>query len=80
MREMFQDYITFLNGYDKRLSLSNCSREQARQLIEVILDWVFHNNIPLNYKTSDLLKQDKSFYIGLRSIVTVLSAVNHILI
>lgn len=61
MREMFQDYITFLNGYDKRLSLSNCSREQARQLIEVILDWVFHNNIPLNYKTSDLLKQDKSF-------------------
>lgn len=61
MREMFQDYITFLNGYDKRLSLSNCSREQARELIEVILDWVFHNNIPLNYKTSDLLKQDKSF-------------------
>lgn len=61
MREMFQDYITFLNGYDKRLSLSNCSRGQARELIEVILDWVFHNNIPLNYKTSDLLKQDKSF-------------------
>ncbi|ASN67671.1 hypothetical protein K4Q68_00555 [Staphylococcus epidermidis] len=61
MREMFQDYITFLNGYDKRLSLSNCSREQARQLIEVIIDWVFHNNIPLNYKTSDLLKNDKAF-------------------
>lgn len=61
MREMFQDYITFLNGYDKRLSLSNCSRGQARELIEVILDWVFHNNIPLNYKTSDLLKNDKAF-------------------
>lgn len=61
MREMFQDYITFLNGYDKRLSLSDCSREQAKQLIEVILDWVFHNNIPLNYKTSDLLKNDKAF-------------------
>ena len=61
MREMFQDYITFLNVYDKRLSLSNCSRGQARELIEVILDWVFHNNIPLNYKTSDLLKNDKAF-------------------
>ncbi|MBW4837620.1 MAG: hypothetical protein KZY51_00800 [Staphylococcaceae bacterium] len=61
MREMFQDYITFLNGYDKRLSLSNCSREEARQLIEVILDWVFHNDIPLAFKTSDLLKSDKSF-------------------
>ena len=56
MREMFQDYVTFLYGYDKHISLSNCSREQARQVIEVILDWVFHNNIPLNYKTSDLLK------------------------
>lgn len=61
MREMFQDYVTFLYGYDKHISLSNCSREQARQVIEVILDWVFHNNIPLNYKTSDLLKNDKSF-------------------
>lgn len=61
MREMFQDYVTFLYGYDKHISLSNCSREQARQVIEVILDWVFHNNIPLNYKTSNLLKSDKSF-------------------
>lgn len=61
MREMFQDYVTFLYGYEKHISLSDCSREQARQVIEVILDWVFHNNIPLNYKTSDLLKNDKSF-------------------
>ncbi|MDS4067854.1 putative HNHc nuclease [Staphylococcus capitis] len=61
MREMFQDYVTFVNDYEKRLSLSSCTREQAKQVIEVILDWVFHNNIPLNYKTSDLLKQDKSF-------------------
>ena len=61
MREMFQNYVSFLYGYEKRLSLSDCTREQAKQVIEVILDWVFHNNIPLNYKTSDLLKQDKSF-------------------
>ena len=79
MREMFQDYVTFLYGYDKHISLSNCSREQARQVIEVILDWVFHNNIPLNYKTSDLLKMIKRFYIGQRSIATALSVANHIL-
>ncbi|PCF77603.1 putative HNHc nuclease, partial [Staphylococcus delphini] len=60
MRYMFMDYVAFVEGYD-RLSLSNCSRTQANQIIEVILDWVFHNDIPLNYKTSDLLKQDKSF-------------------
>ncbi|PTG32031.1 putative HNHc nuclease [Staphylococcus chromogenes] len=60
MRSMFMDYVAFVEGYD-RLSLSNCTRTQANQIIEVILDWVFNNDIPLNYKTSDLLKQDKSF-------------------
>lgn len=60
MRSMFMDYVAFVEG-DESLSLSNCTRTQANQVIEVILDWVFHNDIPLNYKTSDLLKQDKSF-------------------
>ncbi|MDK3667924.1 putative HNHc nuclease [Staphylococcus pseudintermedius] len=60
MRYMFMDYVSFVEGYD-RLSLSNCSRTQANQIIEVILDWVFHNDVPLNYKTSDLLKNDKAF-------------------
>ncbi|MBT2813323.1 hypothetical protein HIR57_01000 [Staphylococcus coagulans] len=60
MRYMFMDYVAFVEGYD-RLSLSNCSRTQAKQIIEVILDWVFHNDVPLNYKTSDLLKNDKAF-------------------
>ncbi|ELH1734946.1 hypothetical protein RP122_002307 [Staphylococcus pseudintermedius] len=60
MRYMFMDYVSFVEGYD-RLSLSNCSRTQAKQVIEVILDWAFHNDVPLNYKTSDLLKNDKAF-------------------
>ncbi|EIE3732522.1 hypothetical protein LDE13_000979 [Staphylococcus pseudintermedius] len=60
MRYMFMDYVAFVEGYE-RLSLSNCSRTQAKQVIEVILDWVFYNDIPLNHKTSDLLKNDKSF-------------------
>ena len=54
------DYVEVLYGYEKRLSLSDCTRDQAKQVIEVILDWMFHNNIPLNYKTSDLLKNDKA--------------------
>ncbi|MDT0715401.1 putative HNHc nuclease [Staphylococcus chromogenes] len=61
MRHMFIEYVRTYHGYDERISLSNCTRTQANQVIEVILDWVFHNDIPLNYKTSDLLKQDKSF-------------------
>jgi len=61
MREMFIDFITFLNGYSKRFSLSDCTRKQAGELIDVILEWVFINDIPLNYKTSDLMKNDQTF-------------------
>lgn len=61
LREMFQDFIVVLNGYSKRLSLSDCTRKQAGELIDVILEWVFINDIPLNYKTSDLMKQDQTF-------------------
>lgn len=61
MRYLFMDYICVLYGYDKRISLSDCTRQQASQIIEVTLDWIFYNDIPLNYKTSDLLKNDKAF-------------------
>ena len=61
LRLMFQDYLTTLKGYSKRLSLSDCTRKQAGELIDVILEWVFINDIPLNYKTSDLMKNDQTF-------------------
>ena len=61
LREMFQDFVVVLNGYSKRLSLSDCTRKQAGELIDVILEWIFINDIPLNYKTSDLMKQDQTF-------------------
>ncbi|WP_145474099.1 putative HNHc nuclease [Staphylococcus pettenkoferi] len=61
MRYMFMDYVSVLYGYDMTLSLSGCTRSQAKQVIEVIIDWVFYNDIPLNYKTSDLMKEDKTF-------------------
>ena len=61
LRLMFQDYISLLKGYSKRLSLSDCTRKQAGELIDVILEWVFINDIPLNYKTSDLMKNDQTF-------------------
>lgn len=61
LREMFQDYVTFVNGYSKHLSLSDCTRKQAGELIDVILEWIFINDVPLNYKTSDLMKNDQTF-------------------
>ena len=61
LRLMFQDYVSLLKGYSKRLSLSDCTRKQAGELIDVILEWIFVNDIPLNYKTSDLMKNDQTF-------------------
>jgi len=61
MRYLFMDYVCVLYGYDKGISLSDCKRQQASQIIEVTLDWIFYNDIPLSYKTSDLLKNDKSY-------------------
>ena len=61
MRHLFIEYVRTYYGYDKRISLSDCTRTQASQVIEVTLDWIFHNDIPLAFKTSDLLKSDKSF-------------------
>lgn len=61
MRQLFQDYVKFINGYDIRISLADCSRKIAKEIIEVIIEWVFLNDIPLNYKTSDMLKENKTF-------------------
>lgn len=61
MRYLFMDYVCVLYGYDKGISLSDCTRTQASQVIEVKLDWMFYNDIPLSYKTSDLLKNDRSY-------------------
>ena len=60
MRQMFQFYLQLMKGYE-HISLSSCTMTQARELIEVILNWVFLHDIPLNYKTSDLMKEDKNF-------------------
>ena len=61
LREMFADYVRTLEGYEERLSLASCSKKQASEIIEVIIMWVFQHDIPLNYKTSDLMKEDKAF-------------------
>ncbi|UXU83318.1 putative HNHc nuclease [Mammaliicoccus sciuri] len=61
MRYMFQDYVRFIYGYDKQISLSSCSMKVANQIIEVILNWVALHDVPLNYRTSELLRGDKTF-------------------
>ena len=61
MRGMFIHYLQALQGTENRISMASCSNREASDLIDVIILWTFEHAIPLNYKTSDLLKEDKSF-------------------
>ena len=60
LRQQFQFYLETIKGYDS-ISLSDTTRQIAGELIDVITLWIFENDIPLNYKTSDLMKQDQTF-------------------
>ncbi|KMS09725.1 hypothetical protein FE69_15550, partial [Staphylococcus aureus] len=59
MRHMIIEYVRTYYGYDERISLSNCTRTQASQIIEATIDCTFDYDIPHSYKTNDLLKQGK---------------------
>ena|SRR5699024_253189 len=61
MRAMFMDYLKSLQGTEERISLSNCSKRTASDLIDIILQWTFQHDVPLNHKTSDLMKEDNYF-------------------
>ena len=41
--------------------MASCSKREASDLIDVIITWIFQNHIPLNYKTSDLMRNDNYF-------------------
>ena len=60
LRQMFQFYLQTTKGYEP-ISLSNTTVTKARELIEIILEWTFLHDVPLNYKTTDLLKEDSKF-------------------
>ena len=60
MRQMFQFYLKMIRGYE-HISLSDCTMSQARELIEIIISWCFLHDIPLNFKTTELLKEDRHF-------------------
>lgn len=53
-----QQYMAYKNI--ESFSLSDCSMTLAREFIEFILMFVFKNDIPIKFKTSDLMKEDKA--------------------
>ncbi|EKO1106493.1 hypothetical protein PX454_001071 [Staphylococcus pseudintermedius] len=59
LRQRFQAELQIMNGY-KPISLSNCSMKVASELIELIIAFIFHHQIPMQVETSKLLQEDKA--------------------
>lgn len=59
LRQRFQSELEIMNGYE-RISLSDCTRKIAGELIELIITFIFHNQIPMRIETSKLLQGDKA--------------------
>ncbi|ATH60407.1 putative HNHc nuclease [Staphylococcus nepalensis] len=58
-RQLFQSELAMTNGYE-RISLRNCSKKIASELIELIIAFMFHHQIPMRVETSELLQSDKA--------------------
>lgn len=58
-RWIFQSELEIMNGYD-HISLRNCSMKIARELIELIIAFMFHHQIPMQVETSKLLSGDQA--------------------
>ncbi|UNB49715.1 putative HNHc nuclease [Staphylococcus coagulans] len=58
-RRIFQSELEIMKGYE-HISLSNCSMKVASELIELIVAFMFHHQIPMQVETSKLLKEDKA--------------------
>ena len=59
LRKRFQSELEIMNGYNE-ISLSNCSMRIASELIELIIAFMFHHQIPMRVETSKLLSGDKA--------------------
>ena len=59
LRKRFQAELEIMNGYNE-ISLSNCSMRIASELIELIIAFMFHHQIPMRVETSKLLSGDKA--------------------
>lgn len=59
LRQRFQTELEIMNGYD-HISLRDCSMKIARELIELIIAFMFHHQIPMRVETSKLLSDEKA--------------------
>lgn len=59
LRQRFQSELEIMNGHE-RISLRDCTRKIASELIELIITFMFHHQVPMRVETSKLLQGDKA--------------------
>ncbi|MGL4008167.1 putative HNHc nuclease [Staphylococcus nepalensis] len=59
LRQRFQTELEIMNGYD-RISLRDCTKRVASELIELIVAFMFHHQVPMRVETSELLQGEKA--------------------
>ncbi|EOA9360616.1 TPA: hypothetical protein SH853_002121 [Staphylococcus aureus] len=59
IRKLLQTELEIMKGYEE-ISLRDCSMKVARELIELIIAFMFHHQIPMSIETSKLLSEDKA--------------------
>ena len=59
LRKRFLAELEIMNGYEE-ISLRDCSMRIASELIELIIAFMFHHQIPMRVETSKLLSGDKA--------------------
>lgn len=59
LRQRFQSELEIMNGYES-ISLRDCTRKIASELIELIIAFMFHHQVPMRVETSKLLQGDKA--------------------
>lgn len=59
LRQRFQSELEIMNGYE-RISLRDCTSKIASELIELIIAFMFHHQVPMRVETSKLLHGDKA--------------------
>ncbi|OEK29923.1 putative HNHc nuclease [Staphylococcus saprophyticus] len=59
LRQRFQSELEIMNGYE-RISLRDCTRKTASELIELIIAFMFHHQVPMRVETSELLQGEKA--------------------
>lgn len=63
MKDIFKVYYMFIsNEFDKEISLGTCSKSEANEFIDMLIEFVLKHNVPMKKQYEELLEDNYYFY------------------